>query len=171
METKRKYEIEALEYISKLSDGGMRDAITMLDKCLAYDTNLTLENVVKVIGGVDYQTMMSLTNNILDKKVTEAIDTIDTLYDSGKDLKLFIRQYINFIIEVNKKIVGVKNISIPMTKDIEKWFKSLSDDDCYIVLDLLDELVKLNANIKYSQAVKADIEASLMLFMMKGEEK
>ena len=66
METKGKYEIEALEYIAKLADGGCRDAITMLDKCLAYPKDLTLENVVKALGTTDYDTMFKLTDYLID---------------------------------------------------------------------------------------------------------
>ena len=39
----------ALEYIAKIADGGMRDAITMLDKCLAYSNNVMIEDVVKTL--------------------------------------------------------------------------------------------------------------------------
>ena len=38
--------VEAVEYIAKIADGGMRDAITLLDKCLAFSKDLTLENVL-----------------------------------------------------------------------------------------------------------------------------
>ena len=63
-----KYDIEALEYLSKLSDGGMRDAITMMDKCLSFSSTLSLENVVKALGVADYETMIDLSANILINK-------------------------------------------------------------------------------------------------------
>ena len=42
---------EALEYIIKIADGGMRDAITLLDKCLSYSGDITVENVVNATRG------------------------------------------------------------------------------------------------------------------------
>ena len=50
--------LNAVEYISKLADGGMRDAITLMDKCLSYSSELTVENIVKALGVADYDTMM-----------------------------------------------------------------------------------------------------------------
>ena len=46
-------EMPALEYIAKLADGGMRDAITLLDKSLSYSTMLNLDNVVNALGTVN----------------------------------------------------------------------------------------------------------------------
>ena len=45
---------EALEYIAKVSEGGMRDAISMLDKCLSFTRTLDVANVVKALGISDY---------------------------------------------------------------------------------------------------------------------
>ena len=42
------YDYDAVEYIAKQAQGGMRDAITTLDKCLQYNNNLSLQNVVTV---------------------------------------------------------------------------------------------------------------------------
>jgi len=49
-----KYDSDALEYIAKIADGGMRDAITLMDKALSYSLDLTLENVVKALGVTNY---------------------------------------------------------------------------------------------------------------------
>ena len=51
--------LEALRYISRISSGGMRDAITLLDKCLSLSHDVTLENVLKTIGGEDYSTFIT----------------------------------------------------------------------------------------------------------------
>ena len=50
----------ALDYIAKIADGGMRDAITMMDKCLSFSSTLSLENVVKTIGVADNETMIDM---------------------------------------------------------------------------------------------------------------
>ena len=44
------YDYDAVEYIAKQAQGGMRDAITTLDKCLQYNNNLSLQNVVTVLS-------------------------------------------------------------------------------------------------------------------------
>ena len=76
-----KGETEALDYIAKIADGGMRDAITLLDKSLSYSVQLTLDNVVKALGTVNYDTMI---------KLTEAI----YYYDAEKSVKIFVNIFI-----------------------------------------------------------------------------
>jgi len=167
------HDINAMEYIAKIADGGMRDAITLMDKCLAYSRDLTLENVVKALGTVDYDNMMSLTNAILHKEEKTVISIIENIHNAGKDLKTFIRQYINFLLDVNKYAISVDDsyLSIPLTSEIIKWLNNLSDNDYDIILNLLDCIVKLNADIKYSQYVKADVEATIILFILGGSSR
>jgi DNA polymerase-3 subunit gamma/tau len=164
METKGKYEIDALEYIAKLADGHMRDAITMLDKCLSYSTDLTLENVVKALGAVDYDTMISLTDCMCEYKSKEAIDIIEDIHNSGKDLKQFVKQYLQFILDCNKYELGCdwKYISIPRLDNYEKWLDTNVETRVSFYLDLLDVLVELNTNIKYSATPKYEIEATFL---------
>ena len=160
----------AIEYIAKLADGGCRDAITMLDKCLAYSKDLTLENVIKALGTVDYIQMVELAQHMVYKyedSPEKVVEIIEGIHTSGKDLKQFISQYMRFILDVNKYGVGcdAKYLTIPMTKEIQDFLNDLEDDG-YTRLELiLDMLVRLKADIKYSQSVKYDVEVMLLLYM------
>ena len=157
----------ALEYIAKLSDGGMRDAISLLDKCLAYNPNLTLENVVSALGTVDYDVMFNITDTVLDNDKLKCINIIEELYSSGKEMKQFLKQYTQFILDVVKLGLGCdwKYVSIPRLETYETWISHLNDTQ-YIVLDrLLKCLVQLNSSIKYSSMPKSDIQAALILLM------
>lgn len=157
---------DALEYIAKIADGHLRDAISLMDKCLAYNTELTLENVVSALGTVDYDVMIQLTGTIVNKEVSRVMEIIEELHNEGKDLKQFIRQYMQFLLDVNKYAVGCdwKYISVPKLDEYQKWLDGLDDNDMDMVWRLLDVVVRLNSNIKYSQSPKYDIEADLMLF-------
>lgn len=163
------YDDDALEYIAKIADGGMRDAITMLDQCLAYSTRLTVENVLEVLGTADIYDMVALTGYIVkDKDMEKALSTIERIYADGKDLKQFIKQYIRFLLDVSKYNIGVNwtYMSLPKTNDIEKALDDLSQyvDDCF---SLLDSMLKLDSNIRYSQTVKYDVEATIVMEMIK----
>ena len=158
------YTDEALEYIAKIADGGMRDAITLMDKCLAYSTELTLKNVVKALGTTDYDTMFELTDLLVNSDFN-AIKIIEDLHSAGKDLKQFIKLYMQFILDVNKYIVGCdwKYINIPKLDNYETMLKNLScKQEAEVVSELLSMLINLNSEIKYSQSVKYDIEAEVM---------
>lgn len=158
----------ALEYIAKIADGGMRDAITLLDKCLAYSTELTLENVVNTLGTVDYKIMMELTEEIIIQKdgwQIKVLDIIDQIHSAGKDIKQFIRSYTHFLLDAEKLEITQdwKYISIPKLPEYEEWFKQRLD-----CRPLLKRMMNLNSEVKYSATAKLDLEASLLMY--EGEE-
>lgn len=163
MEESRRYTREAIEYISKLSEGGLRDAITMLDKCLSYSKDLTMENVVKALGVADYDIMVQLVSNIVYPDDSEVIKIIEDIHNSGKDLKQFIRQLINFVLDIKKYAIlkSYDYINIPHTGWAE-GFLSQMEEDIDKVSDLLDLLLKINTDIKYDSSPKYLIEAYLL---------
>ena len=155
----------SVEYIAKLADGGMRDAITLMDKCLAYSYMLTLENVVKALGTTDYDTMFKLTDYLIDNKVKLALALIEDIYNNGKELKTFVRQYIQFLLDLSKWGIGCdwKYLTLPKLADYEQWLKDCGDREFIEINKWLSVFVNLNADIKWSQSVKYDIEAIIMI--------
>lgn len=159
------YDLDALEYISKLCDGHMRDAITLTDKCLAYSKDLTLENVVSALGTVDYETMISLSADILVKNTKAVMYIIEALYATGKDIKQFVKQYLQFLLDVQKFGVGCdwKYLQVPKIEDYEDWFEDLKSADYDKLESVLKAMIKLNADIKWSSTPKYDLEAVLYM--------
>lgn len=158
-------EDRAVEYIANIADGHMRDAISLLDKCLSYSTDLTMENAVKALGTIDYSTMLLLSNYMWDREPRKVMETIDDIYSAGKDLKQFLRDYIYFLLDVQKYACGCdfNLLQIPKVADTENWMNDMSEEETDYYLFMLKELIKLNADIKYSQYPKADIEAALLV--------
>lgn len=161
---------EALEYIAKIADGGMRDAISLMDKALAYNTDLTLENVVQALGTTDYDTMFKLANNICERCNDDIITCIEELYNSGKDIKQFVKQFTQFLLDVQKFSIIKKweYISIPKLLDYEKALRDCNYD---VLFDVLDIFVKLSSEIKYSSTPKYDVEAAILLYTLSEEEE
>ena len=157
--------LPSLEYIAKIADGGMRDAITLMDKCLAYSKDLTLENVVNALGTTDYDTMFKLTGHLIFDQSKEAIQIIENIFNGGKDLKTFVRQYVQFLLDIDKYGIGCdwKYLQIPRLEQYEEWLKECDDMTFTAVEHWLSVFVNLNADIKWSQSVKYDIEATLIL--------
>lgn len=163
------WEDEAVEYIAKIADGGMRDAISLMDKCLAYSTDLTLENVVAALGTTDYDTMFRLTDYLLQLNGEEstklALQVIDDMYNNGKDLKQFVTQYIRFLLDICKFGLGCdwKYLQLPKLPEYEKWLKDCDDNIFSAVDSVLSTFINLQSDIKWSQSVKYDIEARILL--------
>ena len=164
-----KYEDGAIEYIAKLADGGMRDSITMLDKCLSLDTNLTLDNVVKSLSSVNYDIMFSIVNGILDYKEDEVISTVEKLYKEGVDLKLFVKQLTLFVLDVRKYQLfkDFKYIQVPQI--FKNELDNVTNVDPKFYKFLLDELNKLSNIIKWEHDVKPIVELELMLLCKEGD--
>ena len=162
------YDLDALEYISKLCDGHLRDAITLMDKCLAYSKELTLAPVVKALGTIDYDVMFQLSDCILRRNKNYAkdiIEIVENIFNDGKDIKLFVKQYLQFLLDIQKYGIGCdwKYLQIPRLNDYEKWLNELNPEDYDRLEDMLDAFIKLNADIKWSSTPKYDLEAVLMV--------
>jgi DNA polymerase-3 subunit gamma/tau len=87
------YEAEALDYIAKLADGSVRDAISFLETALLYSNSLTKENVIKVLGVLDTETI----KNILLNNSIESIELINETINGFRLSLLFIDELISLI--------------------------------------------------------------------------
>lgn len=154
-------DLDAIEYIAKVADGGMRDAITMLDKCLSYSEELSVENVIKALGVVDYDIMMELTQSVLDNNQKSIIEIVNKVHSSGADLKQFIKLYSEFVLDINIYHItkDTKLIKVP-----EIWAKEFSGFGKAGIKKLLECVMKLRTEIKYEHNPKPVIVATLILF-------
>lgn len=156
--------VEAVEYIAKIADGGMRDAITLMDKCLSFSSDLTVENVIKALGVADYNTMFDLNNAFFENDKTKLIKIVSDVYSSGMDLKLFIKTYFEFLLDLNVYCL-TKDLSI--TKIPEIWvdeMKSYGSHEWSVSNNLLTYITDLQSSIKWEQNPKAVIIAKFILF-------
>lgn len=157
---------EVLSYIAKLADGGMRDAITLLDKYLSYSKEFTMDSLITALGIADYKAMIDLTDYLRAEKYKEAISLVETLYNSGADIKQFVSQYCNFLLDVYKLYIGCDwyIIKLPHVAEIEAFMDNLRKSSSFnFCVQLLHKMVQLNSDIKYSQTPKYDFEAQLVI--------
>lgn len=155
---------DALEYIAKIADGGMRDAITLMDKCLSFSNELTMENVIKALGVTDYNTMFDLNNAFFENDKTKLIKIVSDVYSSGMDLKLFIKTYFEFLLDLN---VYCLTKDLAMTKIPDVWvgeMNSYGSHEWSVSNNLLTYITDLQSSIKWEQNPKAVIIAKFILF-------
>ena len=157
------YDVKALQYISRLSEGGMRDAITMLDKCLSLSATLTVESVVKALGTVNYGVHFELLYQLASRGALKAVEVVETVYNSGKDIKQFIKQFQFFVLDVCKyqMFESFKYVAIP---ELPEYKTKMEDEDYEDCLKILDWARQLNADIKWESNAKAMIETSILVF-------
>lgn len=88
-------EEKAIRYVAKAGDGSMRDALSLLDQCIAFHLGetLTYENVLEVLGAVDTEIFSRLLRQIINKDITGAIGTLDTLVDEGREMGQMVTDF------------------------------------------------------------------------------
>lgn len=92
-------EEKALRYIAKKADGGMRDALSLLDQCMAFfmGEKLTYENVLEVLGAVDTDEFSRLLRAIAGGRVPQVMRQLEELVMQGRDLTQFTQDFIWYL--------------------------------------------------------------------------
>ena len=162
------YEEDAIKYIAKLADGGMRDSITTLDKCISYNKNLTLDNITKALGTVNYDTMFDLTTNVYNYETNNVIQIIEDIYMSGVNIKQFVKDYSLFVLDLCKYGL-TRTFNYIQIPDVYKNSLDVYDNNAYAFFNqLLGEMIKLNTSIKWETSPKPVIESTFILLCQKG---
>ncbi len=88
-------EEKAIRYVAKAGDGSMRDALSLLDQCIAFHLGetLTYDNVLEVLGAVDTEVFSRLLRQILAKDIAGAIATLDGLVDEGREMGQMVTDF------------------------------------------------------------------------------
>lgn len=89
-------EDKALAYVAKAADGSMRDALSLLDQCVAfhYGKLLTYENVLEVLGAVDTSVFSSLFRAVAAKDTKSCICQLEEMIVQGRELGQFVNDFI-----------------------------------------------------------------------------
>lgn len=120
-----KLDNEILLEIARLSDGGLRDAINMLDQLLAYKSeNITLMDVYNINSCVSYVDIYNFINNMMNNNAVEIVSFIEKIDNEGKNISKFIEEMIVFL----KDILLYKSAKINSEiEDKNTKIKELSD--------------------------------------------
>lgn len=162
------YNVEAIEYIAKLADGGMRDAIMKLDTVLGYTNEITLQAVLDCLGITNYEHLLGIVQGIINKQPDEPIQIIDKIYRDGKDLKLFVKDLNKFVLDLCKlNITRNKELTMIPTDIMRQCIHIATNTSKYDLVDILDGINNLLDKIKYEQNPKNLVESELILLCLK----
>ncbi len=88
----------AIELIARYVDGGMRDAIGLLEQ-LTLDGKLDYENVRCVLGVSDHQSVVRLYDALIQKNMSGALNEVQSVHSQGHDLQQFIKSFLEYLRE------------------------------------------------------------------------
>ncbi|MCV3326686.1 DNA polymerase III subunit gamma/tau [Pediococcus ethanolidurans] len=91
------FDEKALMVIAKAAEGGMRDALSILDQTLSFgDNEITLKNALQVTGSVNHDLLNTYVAEVSKQQVSSALATLEKVLAEGKDANRFIEDLINF---------------------------------------------------------------------------
>lgn len=152
---------ESCDYIAKLANGGVRDAISLLEKVANYNNDLNINNVLTCLGNFSYDSFFDFTACLLNNNEADVLEILDNYYKSGNDLKLFIESYLDFTLDLTKyclfKNMSVIKIPVSLKKRCD-GFASIPS-----ILDwsnnLVEKVLAIKNAIRYDVNSKTTIEA------------
>ncbi len=88
-------EEKAVRYIAKAADGAMRDALSLLDQCMAFymGEKLTYDHVLEVLGAVDTERLSGIFRAVTASQITAVMQQIEELVAEGRDLSQFVGDF------------------------------------------------------------------------------
>ena len=133
---------DALVEVARLSDGGLRDAINILDQLSSYkNDNINVEDVYKLSGVISYSDFADLVLSIYYNKVVDIVDFVESIDKNGKNLDRFNDDFISFLKDVliYKNTSNLDDSIEDKGNSIKKVAKVCSVLDLYkIIIDLND---------------------------------
>ena len=154
---------DACDYISRISNNQMRDAIATLEKCASYNIDLNMNNVLFAIGDYSYDSYFNLLNNLIDGNIQGMLESIEGFYNQGNDLKLFIDKFLSFCIDVNKYSLfnNCQLTQIPISMEDKLKYSTNFDNSSGYYYYLTNKLLELKNMIKGDNDIKSTIEVFL----------
>lgn len=137
----RKYDIEALSIIARLADGGMRDALSILEQCLAFNDELTVDNVNEVYGLLSMDNKINFVKQLLSKDLVNVLDNLDNMLQGSVDIKRLTFD----LIDVLKDIIIYKNTNdeealfVLNKNNIELIVPYITVDEAFKMIDIFVE--------------------------------
>ena len=157
---------EASSLIARLSDGALRDALSLLDTCASLDTNVDEEVVKRLAGVTDREYLFDLADRIRDRDITGALGIVSELYNNSMDpvrlLPEMIRHYRNLLM-VRVGQVTLNDCSSAMQKRYEEVSREYDETE---ILDCLDVLS--DASDRMSRSLDREITLELAVISLAG---
>lgn len=145
------YEPDAVNYIAKLANGGMRDALTLLDKAIAYSSNITTENLLCALSLPSYDDYFALLSAYSKKHNGTIVSIVHKVYNSGVNFIQWFESFHSFVINIVKYILlqDINETMIPSvyTDKISKYGPAHSA----VCLRLANKLISLISDLKGTQ--------------------
>ncbi len=172
------YEKEAVSYVASICDGGMRDALSILERCIEDENaKITLDKIQDIVGMSDINILKELAKGILEYDLAKANESTQKILDTGKDVRYITTELLDIFMgymlssENKENVIRYNYIIKELSKldsdlrqaiNVNILFKAKIIELCTKVVyedkaDLLEKIEKLEMRIKNLEENKSNI--------------
>jgi DNA polymerase-3 subunit gamma/tau len=154
---------EAVKQIANYADGGLRDAISLLDQVFAYSPKqIDLDDVNEICGTVSMVKLIEMVNAIIHYEPSQAIELLGDLLSEGKEIKQITLDLIDFFknLLVYKNLNKINTYSIyDSVKEFSDFAEALDSQRLFRILDILNQTLN---EMNWSGQAKTYLELSFL---------
>ncbi len=168
-------EPKALRYIAKAADGSMRDALSLLDQCIAfhYGETLTYDNALNVLGAVDTEVFSRLLRAVLERDVTGCIKILEEIVVQGRELTQFVTDltwYLRnlLVVKTSDNAEDVLDVSTESKERLKEEASMCETDQIMRYIRIFSEL---SSDIRYASQKRILTEIALIKLCRPQMEK
>lgn len=159
----------ALKIIAKMSDGAMRDAISILERCIADgDSKITEDKIRELVGIPEFEYLVDISNDLLDNNAEAILQDAEKVINDGKDIEVFIWEEIKFVRDLLMLQVS-EDLVIYKAEEKEKMKQLLSKASKQRLLSLIADLSTLQNNMKWAGDREVIFEAGLIKIALQND--
>ncbi len=151
---------EPAELIAKTADGGMRDALSILDRCIAFSDNITIDTVSEATGIAGRGHLFGLAGAIADRDAAKGLDIINEMYSRSKDMQRLceelILQFRNVLIAVTAP--ARMNIIVCLPSELDIIREIAGKCDAQRVMGIIEALGECTQKMRSSVSKRIDME-------------
>ena len=159
-------EDKAVRYIAKTADGSMRDALSLLDQCIAFHfgQELTYDKVLDVLGAVDTEVFSRLLRIVLDGNVTGAIALLEEIVMQGRELTQFVADFTWYLrnLLLVKTADGIEDIIDVSTENLARLKEEAKMAENDVIMRYIRILSELSGQIRFATQKRILVEMNLI---------
>lgn len=154
----------SIDYIAKQADGGMRDAIALLERAASYSTSLTIDNVMEAIGSSSFEDLFGFVDSFVDGKVDALLNYIEQYHQDGGDVKLFVDQLLEFVVDLGKYSMfhDLRTTRIPAIYEDKLKYTVKFKDSTAMFVWLTERILDIKNTLKKDASPKIALEAMVL---------
>ena len=159
-------EEKAIRYIARKADGSMRDALSLMDQCIAFylGQKLTYDNVLDVLGAVDTEVFSRMLRLILQNQVAELMKMLEELVMQGRELGQFVTDFTWYmrnllLLKASDDLEDVLDVSTDNLKLLQEEAGMVREDTLIRYIRIFSEL---SNQIKFESSKRIALEVALI---------